>query len=461
VTLVDNREDYGGFTKEELSKNHRSWMLGLADHGMDAIKTLPALYENFVKGEGILVRDFNIYFGSKKFTQSVEDDKDTGGPPENFIVDRNFVVAALARYLRETHADDPSYTAMYETKCMYVDYENKRVLVRGADATKDEYIDYDLLVGCDGVRSIVREALVKRHSDFSLDYQDIFQEFKAVHLKRPESISPTGMSILPEIFPCCQGIVLPETGDQINISIGAARNNFESVDEELKSDDYKVVSEYLKKKFKAFELVDYDHFAKQWVGQRWNQTGMVHCNFYHSIKTGVVIMGDAAHATSPSIGMGMNTALRDTQIFSEILAETNDNFDEALPAFSKARVKEGNSLSDLAMHLFCIDQAQQFWETIHQVVRSFFSSRFPGWVDEHPALMIGRRGVSLSECYDRGVKLGIINKHRVINNRIRTEYFEQQTGMVQSPTKGISTLSKMVLGAGVAAVAACAYQQLG
>merc|ERR1712232_383080 len=149
------------------------------------------------------------------------------------------------------------------------------------------------------------------------------------------------------------------------------------IPKELESDDYKIVSEYVKKNFKAFELVDYDDFAKQWVGQRWNQTGMVHCNFYHSLKAGVVIMGDAAHATSPSIGMGMNTALRDAQIFSEILEETGDDFEQALPAFSEARVKEGNALSDLAVHLYCLDTKHQLIETIHQVVRGFLYSKFP------------------------------------------------------------------------------------
>ena len=51
VTLIDGRQDYGSIPQKELSENHRSWMLGLADHGMDAIKTLPDLYENYVKDE--------------------------------------------------------------------------------------------------------------------------------------------------------------------------------------------------------------------------------------------------------------------------------------------------------------------------------------------------------------------------------------------------------------------------
>ena len=474
VTLLDNREDYGVFTKEELLKNHRSWMLGLADHGMDAIKSLPTLYENFIKGEGILIREFNIFLGTKKMTQTVDSYEKTtklkgvssgeegyNSVPEAFIVDRNFVVAALARYVRETHRNDPSYTAMYKTQCQYVDYQNRRVLVRDVETKDEHYIDYDLLVGCDGVRSTVREALVKRHSDFSLEYTDIFQEFKQVHLKTPEGLSRSAMHVLPDIFPSCQGICLPETGDQVNIGIGVPRNLFNEMADELKSDDYRVVAEYARKNFKAFELQDYDDFGKQWVGQRWNQTGMVHCNFYHSLKAGVLIMGDAAHATSPSIGMGMNTALRDAQIFSEILEETQDDFEKALPAFSEARVKEGNALSDLAMHLYCMDKRSQLIETIHMVVRSLLYSKFPRLFAEHPQTMVGRRGIALSDVYEQAVKQGIMRKHRAINDRIRMEYLEQKTGMVRaSQTTGTSAVSKLSFVAGLVAVGAFTYQNV-
>lgn len=478
VTLLDGRQDYGAFTKEELQKNHRSWMLGLADHGMDAIKTLPTLYHNYVKGEGIQVREFVIYLGTKKITQTTdsfdaafklkasnpsgEEEASASVIPEAFIVDRNFVVAALARYVRETHENDPHYTAMYSTTCQYVDYEHKRVLVRNTESPQDEhYIDYDLLIGCDGVRSTVREALIKRHSNFSCESTDIFQEFKQLHLQTPKDVSKCALSVLPDIFPYCQGICLPETGDLVNVGIGVPRNNFDKMPEELKSDDYKVVAEYVKNNFKAFELEDYDDFAKQWVNQRWNQTGMVHCNFYHSLQTSIVIMGDAAHATSPSIGMGMNTALRDAQIFSELLTETDDSFEKALPLFSKARVKEGNALTDLAMHLYCMDKTQQFKETIHQVVRGFLYSKFPRFVDEHPLTMIGRRGVALSDAYEQAVKQGITSKHMAINNKIRTEYFEQNSGMVKtaSQNKSSSTKkSKLLFGAGLVAAAAYVYQ---
>ena len=465
VTLIDGREDYGTFTKEELCANHRSWMLGLADHGMDAIKTLPELYENFVKGEGILVRELNIHLGKKKVTQTADttnfkssDVRKAGEPPEGFIVDRNFIVAALARYIRETHGDDENYTPLYKNKCQYVDYENKRVLIRHVKTKEETYLSYDLLIGCDGVRSTVRDAMVKRHSNFSCDITDIFQEFKGVHIQIPEEVNLNSLSLYPDVFPYCQGIGLPETGGMLNVSIGVSRNNFDNMPSELKSDDYKVVAKYVEENFKPFKLVDYDDFAKQWVGQRWNQTGMVHCNFYHSLQTGVVIMGDAAHATSPSIGMGMNTALRDAQIFHQILMEHKDDLDKALPAFSKERVKEGNSLSDLAMNLYCMDKVQQTKETFHMVIRAMLNKFFPSFVEEHPQAMIGRRGVQLSDVYQVAVRQGIMRKHRAINDQIQLEYFEKKTGMM-SDTPKKNTFGRIVSGAALIAVGAVLYQK--
>merc|ERR1712071_282999 len=289
----------------------------------------------------------------------------------------------------------------------YVDYENKRVLVKDLKTTEETYLPYDLLIGCDGIRSTVREALVKRHSDFSCNITDIFH----------------------------------------------------SAAKELKSDDYKVVSKYMKENFKPFQLVDYDDFAKQWVGQRWNQTSMVHCNFYHSVQTGIVIMGDAAHATSPSIGMGMNTALRDAQIFHEVLKAHKDDLDKALPAFSKERVKEGNSLSDLAMHLYCLDRNQQLKETLHLVIRSMLNTMFPSFVNEHAQVMIGRRGVSLSDAYQTAVEQGIIRKQRDINDRIRMDYFEHETGMLEdSPKKNRN--GRIIFGAALLTLSAVSFQKI-
>jgi FAD binding domain len=237
----------------------------------------------------------------------------------------------------------------------------------------------------------------------------------------------------------------PETGNMLNISAGVPRHLFDQLAPELKSDDPKVVAKYVKENFKAFELKDYDDFAQQWVNQRWNRTGQVHCNFYHSTEINVVLMGDAAHATSPSIGMGMNTALRDAAIFYKLLQEQKDDFSKVLPSFSAERVKEGNSLTDLAMHLYCMDMKQQTLETIHLVVRVALHKMMPWLIADHPQNMIGRVKYNLSDVYQQATSLGIIQKHRRINHTIRQSYFEESTGMVTKERGGAFGLGSVLL----------------
>lgn len=446
VTLVDAGPDYGKMNPDKELRKYRSWMIGMAFHGLTALREIPGLYEDYVSHIGVKITGFALHLGAKEIKASSGGD---GDKDEAYLVDRNFIVASLARYLNDFHGSDKWLTTRFETKVLLVDEDNHKVLLR-PNVGSEAYFDYDLLIGADGVRSRAREAIARGQRDFEYDVGDIFQYFKAVHVKCPEGVDHACMHALPSCFPAMQGIGLPETEGKINISMGVARNNFAMVPSELKSDDPAVVASYVKANFKAFELEDYDDFAQQWVKQKkWNQTGQVHCNFYHSLPARVIIMGDAAHATSPSIGMGMNTAFADASAFARLLDKHEDDFEVVLPAFSEERVKEGNALTDLAMHLNCLDDRAQFIETIRMVTRSALHNKFPCCVMPHPQQMLGR-GEQLSEVYNHSVNLGIMTKHRRINDKIRRETFDSHTGMVQ-PRKQRGT--------GAVATRCCCTQQ--
>lgn len=457
VTLIDSRIDVGMLDVETELQQYRSWMIGLAGHGLEAIRSVPGLYEKYVsqKHVGVQIDEFGLFLGKMKMSTTIDESNKVD--QEGHVVDRNFVVAAMAKYMDEQHGNDELLTRRYETTLQYVDSDNRRVLVRSNDdneTTKEEYLDYDLLVGADGARSVVRDAFVRDVYDFEADFGDIFNAFRAVHVEKPPGLNPSAVYLLPEVFPKMTGILLPMPGGAMsNISIGVPRNNFDKIAPELKSKDVRVVSDYIRKNFKAFELADYDDFARKWIANcRWNRTAMVHCNTYHNTKAQALLMGDAAHATSPSIGMGMNTALRDAQKFAELLQEYDDDLDKVLPEYSRRRVPEGNSLTDLAFHLFCLDDRVQLWETLHQVIRSKLHSWFPTLIAEHPQAIIGQPKHSLTEVYQLATRLNVVSKHRPINNKIRQTYFEHQVGMNVTPkSSGYVSLGLAVLGAAVGA----------
>ncbi|KAL3794837.1 hypothetical protein ACHAW5_004359 [Stephanodiscus triporus] len=398
VTIVDGRQDLGLLTPEELRANHRSWMIGLSGHGLEAVRSVPGLWEDYLsEGVGVKLMEASLILGSRKINA-------TQPEAEGFIVDRNFIVAAMARYARDRiWSLSTDHVFRYGTDLLYVDHDNRRVLLRDRATKVEEYASYDLLVGADGVRSVVREALVKRHVDTEL-----------------------------------------QTNDMINLSMGVPRNLFNAISDDLKSDDPTVVAAYLRKNFKAFELDSNDAYldwATQWVNQRWNLTGQVHCNRYHSVECGIVMMGDSVHATSPSIGMGMNTALRDAQKFLELLEEYDDNLDAVLPRYSVDRVPEGNALTNLAMNLFCFNTRVYMKTLVKSIVRSGLNYIFPKFVDPDPNALLGRPEHTLSYVYNMAVDQGIIVRHREINMRIRQEFFERRTGMVTIKEKKNSLVS--------------------
>lgn len=423
VTVVDTTSDFGALSPEEL-KRHRSWMIGLSAHGLNAIKRVPGLYEKYVSNVGVRMVHNVIHLGSKELKVSADEFGD------QYIVDRNYICAALARYLNENFASSCHLERMYGTKILYVDGENHRLLTRSRSDDgheKEQYVAYDLLLGCDGIRSPARDAILKSHRDFECDVGDIFTKFKAVHIDRPLSVDAGAVHVMPGGMPKMNGIALPETGDKLNVSFGCFCHNV--ADDALQSDDPKIVAAYVKEHLKAFELLDYDDFAQQWVAQPWNTTGQVHCNFYHSLKIKALLMGDAAHATSPAIGMGMNTALADAAALDELMDQHRDQLAAVLPAFSRERVKEGNALTYLALHAYSMSMSQGLEMQIRGVVRKFFHWCFPRWVMEEPLATVAKGG-KLSEAYDALVQLGRMQAVRKVNDAIRLDHFERSTGMV-------------------------------
>merc|ERR1712087_988864 len=140
-----------------------------------------------------------------------------------YVVDRNFIVAAMSRYLNEHYLGSGRLALHYETKVLFVDQDARRIFVRDSSGN-EKYMPYDLLIGCDGIRSVVRAAFVTGHRDFECSVTDIFTRFKSVHIPLPPPLRPEGVCVLPACLVGLNGIGLPETGGSINIAMGYTLN---------------------------------------------------------------------------------------------------------------------------------------------------------------------------------------------------------------------------------------------
>jgi len=437
VTLVDPGTNYGKLDGDGLQAK-RSWMIGLTVHGLEAIRKVPGLYEDYIRGLGIDIQHAVIGLSPKmKIEYSAKEFgiKDESG----FVVDRNFICAALARYLDEKHDNaegqdiDPSvlsdFVSYYDTKALFVDHEEKRVLIRKVGQSEEQkYIDYDLVIGCDGIRSVVRNALMSVDRNFEFDIRGTFGNNKAMHVDRPSNIKEGTFFFLNDAIPNMTSFTLPETGNKLNVNLGYSTGNEHNIDPILFTNDVDGISKYFQKHFYAFEA-DWNDAAKQWVNQGWSTIGQVHCNIYHNTKNMILLIGDAAHATSPSIGQGMNTALADAGVFDELLDKHKDDITAAIQEFSKERVKEGNALTDLSFYTFSLSGSQQLQIMIGQTIRRKLNKLLPSLFDMDPMDAVAT-GSKLSVTYDKMSKLGIIQKVRRTNDNIMRKHFEKTSGMV-------------------------------
>ena len=445
VTIVDAGEDYS--TVDDISKK-RSWMIGLSTHGLRALKTVPMLYDDYVSKVGMPINQTEVYLGAKKLlTMPNSEDAST------FVVDRNAIVAALAHCLNDRFKDSGKLKLCYKHKLMFVDSDKRRVFVRADESVGggEKYINYDLLLGCDGVRSAVRAAIQANHRDFESSISNTFNWFKAAHIDCPPSVKMDSVTVLANTVPGCQAIMLPEVGGKVNFVAGHIANQL--LHPMLSSDSADEVAAYMKESFQAFPFA-YEDFAKQWVAQPWMTTCQVHCNFYHSEALQAILLGDAAHATLPTIGQGMNTALADAAALDRLLDEHKDDLVKVLPAFSDERVKEGHALTDLSYYANSFSPMQQIGILLSQTARAYGSRWFPSLISPDPQTLVAE-GVKLSVIYDKLTKLGRMPAVRRLNDDVKRKHFEEKWGMV-SPQEPSSMLTWFVVTGGIAGLAATA-----
>ena len=78
-------------------------MIALSGHGLWAIRSVPSLHRDYVSHVGVAIKSVSVWLGGKEMTSNVGDAE---ADDEAYIVDRNYVCAAIARFLHEHHGDN-------------------------------------------------------------------------------------------------------------------------------------------------------------------------------------------------------------------------------------------------------------------------------------------------------------------------------------------------------------------
>ena len=80
-------------------------------------------------------------------------------------------------------------------------------------------------------------------------------------------------------------------------------------------------------------------------------------------------------------------------------------------------------------------------------------------MDPDPQTIIGTPENTMADVYQMSIDQGTLSKHRVVNDRIRQEFFEKEVGMVKVKKDGKSLLKRSLM-IGIPVLAAYAYTML-
>ena len=84
-----------------------------------------------------------------------------------------------------------------------------------------------------------------------------------------------------------------------------------------------------------------------WEEYPLSSLALIRCYPWTHGKT--ALMGDAAHATVPFYGQGMNCGFEDCTVMWELIQKHNDNWHEIFNAYQKIRKPEGDGVQDLSL----------------------------------------------------------------------------------------------------------------
>ena len=241
-------------------------------------------------------------------------------------------------------------TFFFNEKCLEADLENGVSIFENLNTKVIQKISSDLLIGADGAFSTIRKEMVEKYNhDFF--YNEIEHDYKELlipagkngaHLldKNALHIWPRGefmviaLANLDGSFTCT--LFAPKKGE----------NSFEGLNTK------KNVEQYFSAIFPDFVSLVPDLY-QQWCANPTSSLGIVKTFPWH-VKDSSILIGDAAHATVPFYGQGMNAGFEDCRILDELLDSHKNNFETCFKEYSKVRKPNGDGVQDLSMHNFVV-----------------------------------------------------------------------------------------------------------
>jgi kynurenine 3-monooxygenase len=332
VTIYERRPD---IRKAEISAG-KSINLALSNRGWKALDTVGVgdeIRKIAIPMHGRVMHDMK---GDLTYQQYGKDGEAI------YSVSRGKVNATMMD-IAETHG---KATIHYNHDCRKVDLKNGIVYLTNS-VTGEEIVDKaDLVFAADGAFSSVRYNSMQKTDRFQYSQNYIADGYREILLpanpdgsyrmdKNALHIWPRGRFMM---------IALANEDGSFTCTLFMPHEGGENAFDKLTSKE--AVDNFFKSTFPDFyEMMP--NIADAWEDHPLSALAIVRCYPWHNGK--VALMGDAAHATVPFYGQGMNAGFEDCTVLNELMIKHNHDWDAIFAEYSPLRKPDGDALQDLSL----------------------------------------------------------------------------------------------------------------
>jgi kynurenine 3-monooxygenase len=320
-----------------------------------------------------------------------------------YSVSRGGVNAKLMDIAEENGAE-----IFYDKKCTGTNLENGIVYLQNTETGKISEVQSDLVFATDGAFSAVRYNAMQKLDRFQYSQNYIDDGYREILLPANEDgsyqldknalhIWPRGRFML---------IALPNEDGSFTCTLFMpfeGENSFETL--KTKND----VDTFFKTTFADFyEMMP--NIADAWEDHPLSSLAIVRC--YPWVHGKTVLMGDAAHATVPFYGQGMNAGFEDCTVLWKMMQKYGNDINKALDEYQKYRKTDGDGVQDLSLHNYHVmrDFVGDPKFLLQKKIEAHFSEKHPDkWLPLYSQVTFSH--IRYSEAWKTGQKQDAIMKN--------------------------------------------------
>lgn len=337
IDVYDSRDDPRRIT------NHKSFAIGITPRIWNACSVSEGLVEYLQDNGGSKITNTSFIRGWKKPPQRLPSFR------IRYMTNQPMFSSALLNWIDSRKA--PSFRGKlsfnFNSKCVHIDAQQGRVYSLTNEPDKVNIKDYDLIVGADGSLSVVRQAVMNQRG-VSYEALDHAVRWKFVPVDMGSSYLNTSAFFDVDNVLGGWWNMYP-TGRVHMVFFWRPIDSLQQLENANSFNTPEKAEQFLVRVLGKVPD-NLTQVAKDLVSQKASGESIFKISQYHHQAGKVVLVGDAAHGMSTSLGQGMSASFEDVTELYKCLEEIEfdvTKLSSSLEKYSKARVPEGHAITDL------------------------------------------------------------------------------------------------------------------